>query len=225
MTAAFSSRCRLIRLVKFPAIMALAACTASPFVQTLSLDKLQMSRQFIVQSLDQSWTEPQDAIINITRNLGTESEQIMGLVNDTTINGDNFLWLRARVPDGRNPGRFGLQSFLSRTEGVPVPFSGISDTNLRQGADSLGTYFYLEWRSGSSTNCVLAFRRISGATQVLPSGTNVLEVMLRNCVQGSIAEALAPIEDLRIGPSATTETRHKVSGYRMLSPLAAPPPE
>lgn len=222
MRAVFGGGCRLIRPVLFPALMVLAACTASPFVQTLGIETLQMSRQFVVQRLDQAWAAPRGAIVNITRSLGTEAEQIIGLVNETTIEGDNFLWLRARVPDGRNPGRFGLEDFLSRTEGVPVPFTRVSDDNLRQANDSLGAYFYLEWRSGSSTNCVLAFRRIAGATRILPRGTNVLEAMLRNCVQGPIEDALAPIQDRQIGVSATTGAQNVAGGNRMLSPLAAP---
>ncbi|MFT4854394.1 MAG: hypothetical protein ACI9YR_002795 [Bacteroidia bacterium] len=214
--------CRMIRPALFPALMALAACTGSPFVQTQGHDMLQVTRQFVVQRLDQSWARPNGAMINITRSLGTEGEQIIGLVNETTISGDNFLWLRARVPDGRDPGLFDLEEFLSRTEGVPVPFSQVSNANLRQDTDSLGNYFYLEWRSGSSTNCVLAFRRIAGAARILPSGTNVLEVMLRNCVQGPIADALAPIQDGEIGFSATAGTQYDAGSGLMLSTLAAP---
>lgn len=213
---------RMIRPVLFLALMVLAACTGLPFVQTVSHDTLQVSQQFVAQRLDQSWARPHGAIINIGRSLGKEAEQIIGLVNETTISGDNFLWLRARVPDGSDTGYFNLQEFLSRTEGVPVPFLGVSDANLHQATDSLGTYFYLEWRSGSSTNCVLAFRRIMSAARILPSGTNVLEAMLRNCVQGPIADALAPIQDREISFSATTGTQYDAGRGRILSPLAAP---
>ncbi|MDG2259702.1 MAG: hypothetical protein P8L68_14545 [Paracoccaceae bacterium] len=213
---------RMIRPVLFLALMVLAACTGLPFVQTVSHDTLQVSQQFVAQRLDQSWARPHGAIINIGRSLGKEAEQIIGLVNETTISGDNFLWLRARVPDGSDTGYFNLQEFLSRTEGVPVPFLGVSDANLHQATDSLGTYFYLEWRSGSSTNCVLAFRRIMSAARILPSGTNVLEAMLRNCVQGPIADALAPIQDREISFSATTGTQYDAGRGQILSPLAAP---
>ncbi|MDG1736645.1 MAG: hypothetical protein P8H92_01625 [Paracoccaceae bacterium] len=212
----------MIRPVLFLALMVLAACTGLPFVQTVSHDTLQVSQQFVAQRLDQSWARPHGAIINIGRSLGKEAEQIIGLVNETTISGDNFLWLRARVPDGSDTGYFNLQEFLSRTEGVPVPFLGVSDANLHQATDSLGTYFYLEWRSGSSTNCVLAFRRIMSAARILPSGTNVLEAMLRNCVQGPIADALAPIQDREISFSATTGTQYDAGRGQILSPLAAP---
>ncbi len=216
---------RTARLIGLPFVLAMAACVASPFLGNLSVETLQMSRQFVQQRLDHGWAAPQGAMVAIQRSLGSEAEQIIGLVNETTIEGDNFLWLRARVPDGRNPGRFSLADFMSRTEGVPVPFARVSDENLRRGSDTLGTYFYLEWRSGGSTNCVLAFRRIAGAERILPRGTNVLEVMLRNCVLGSIEEALLPIQDRQIGVAAVAGTEPAGGGNRMISPLAAPPVE
>lgn len=204
------------------ALLGLAACATAPVLGSLGIGVLQTSQQFVVTRLDQSWAAPRGAIIAIERSLGVEQEQIIGLVNDTTIDGDNFLWLRARVPDGRGVGRFDLNDFLSRTEGVPVPFAAVSDRDLRQGADSLGTYFYLEYRTGGSTNCVLAFRRIDGASRLLPRGTNVLEVMLRNCVQGPIEQAVAPITDRQIGVGAVAGVQTAGGGNRMLSPLAAP---
>ncbi len=213
------------RVVLLPLLMALVACVASPFVSNLSLQTLQTSQQFVMQRLDQTWAAPNGSLVMIERNLGVESEQIVGLVNQTTIEGDNFLWLRARVPDGRSAGRFDLNAFLARTEGVPVPFTTVSDQNLRRAVDSLGTYFYLEWRSGGSTNCVLAFRRIDGADRILPRGTNVLEAMLRNCVMGTIEEALLPIQDRQIGVSPVAGGTPAEGGSRMLSPLAAPPIE
>lgn len=216
---------RLPRLTLAPLLLLLAACATSPFVGNLSLQTLQTSRQFVVQRLDQTWAAPPGALVMIERSLGTEGEQIVGLSNDTTLDGDNFLWLRARVPDGRSPGQFDLKSFLARTEGVPSPFTEVSDQNLRQARDALGTYFYLEWRSGGSTNCVLAFRRIDGAIRQLPRGTNVLEVMLRNCVQGSITQALAPIQDRQIAGARVAGSASSGTGNRMLSPLAGPPIE
>ena len=204
------------------AMLGVAACATAPVLGSLGLDVLQSSQQFVTTRLDQSWAAPRGALIAIQRSLGVEQEQIIGLVNDTTIDGDNFLWLRARVPDGRAAGRFNLNDFLSRTEGVPVPFSAVSDQDLRQGTDTLGTYFYLEYRTGGQTNCVLAFRRIDGASRLLPRGTNVLEVMLRNCVQGSIDVALAPITDRQIGVGAVAGVQTAAGGTRMLSPLAAP---
>ena len=223
MYTVFNVRFSLIRQVVLVATFTLVACTQLPFDQTMKLNKLEITQQFHLQNLDQSWAIPQGAMINITRSLGTEAEQKIGLVNETTINGDNFLWLRARVPDGSDPGQFVLKNFVSRIGGAPLPFSNISDSNLKQGNDNLGPYFYLEWRSGSNINCVLAFRRISGGARILPAGTNTLEVALRNCVQGSITDALVPIQGRNIGFSAISGTQIKANGNQMLSPLAAPP--
>ncbi|WP_018304770.1 hypothetical protein [Wenxinia marina] len=172
--------------------------------------------------LSLAWAAPRGALIAIQRSLGTEQEQLIGLVNDTTLEGDNILWLRARVPDGRSPGAFRLDDFLSRTEGVPSPFANVSDDDLRRATDTLGTYFYLVYQTGGQTNCVLAFRRIDGAERLLPRGTNIMEVMLRNCVLGPVEQALLPITDRQIGVSAVAAVQTGEGGNRMLSPLAAP---
>ena len=69
---------------------------------------------------------------------------------------------------------------------------------------------------------MLAFRRIGGAERILPRGTNILEAMLRNCVMGSIEQALLPITDRQIGVAAAAGVSTGDGGNRMLSPLAAP---
>jgi hypothetical protein len=213
------------RTIVLPFLLALTACVASPFIGTADIQALQTSQQFSRQGLDKTWAAPSGSLVAIQRSLGTEGEQIIGLANETTLDGDNLLWLRARVPDGQNVGAFRLSSFLSRIEGVPYPFTIVSDENLKSTSDTLGAYFYLEWRSGGSTNCVLAFRRVDGRNRILPRGTNVLEVMLRNCVSGSIEEALLPIQDRQIGAAAVAGTTTTTGGTRMISPLAAPPVE
>lgn len=213
------------RTCVLPLLMAVAACATSPLASHLGMKTLQTSRQFMLQQLDRAWSSPQGSLIAIQRDLGADSEQVIGLQNATTINGDNFLWLRARAPDGRKAGQFNLNEFLSRTEGIPVPFSDVSDRNLQRGSDSLGPYFYLEWRSGGSTNCVLGFRRINRGSRILPRGTNALEAMLRNCVIGSVEDALLPILDQQISLAPVAGRQPSDTNDRMMSPLAAPPIE
>lgn len=196
----------------------LAGCTAFPLLPNLPVDVLQTSQQFFITQLRQAWAMPDGALIAIERNLGTEREQVIGLQNDTSLAGDNYLWLRARV----SRSRFDLSDLLSRAPAVSTPFTAINDRDLKTGRDSLGTYFYLEYRSGGQTNCVLAFREIDSASRLLPTGTNVLEAMLRNCVIGDIAQALAPITDSQISVSANVAVSAAAGGSRMLSPLAAP---
>lgn len=204
--------------------LGLAACTTSPVLGTMGVGALQTSTQFTVAQMNNAWVAPAGGLVAIHRQLGSESEQIIGLVNNTTLEGDNFLWLRARGANHNNPGRFKLDDFIARVGGVPSPFGGLSDRDLRSGEDALGPFFWLEYRAGAQTNCVLAIRRIDGSRRILPRGTNVLEIMLRNCVQGSVEEALNPIRDSQIGVGAVGAVHSATGGTRMLSPLAAPSP-
>lgn len=204
-------------------LVVLAACVSGPQFGYLGVEILQKTAQFATTRLDRAWAAPAGAQIALERDLGHEREQKIGLINETTLDGDNFIWMRARVPDGFQPGLFRLSDFLGRVGAVPPPFTEVSDADLRSENDSLGTYFFLTYRTGGETNCVLAFRRINGATRQMPPGTNVLEVMLRNCVRGTIEQALAPITDRQIGVASTIATSPMSGGNRMLSPLAAPP--
>lgn len=208
--------------------LTLAACAAVPFVGGPSVARLEETRQFAAKPLDQTWASPRGSLVMIERDLGPEAEQIVGLANPTTIEGDNFLWLRARRPDRLSGDSFDLRDFMSRAPAVPAPFTTVSDDNLKRGQDSIGPYFYLEWRSGGQANCVLAFRRIDNADGLLPGDASILEVMLRNCTMGSVADALLPIRDAQIGvtPMGGIPVAVAAGGSgRMISPLAAPPSE
>ncbi|WP_323005419.1 hypothetical protein [Pseudorhodobacter sp.] len=164
------------------------------------------------------WVREPLALVGIQRDLGREDEQILGLVNDTTLKGDNFLLMLAGSQGGADLPAFQLKSFVERVGGAPSPFSRVSDSDLRSGSDALGTYFWLEYRSGAQTNCVLAIRRLGLGSRILPARAKSLDVMLRNCVLGPIELALAPILADRIGSSVGGNP----SGPRLMSPLAGP---
>lgn len=202
--------------------LTVASCAPIPPNTFLSSDLLQRTTEYVLQRLDRAWATPRGSLIALQRPIGNEVEQVIGLVNDTTLRGDNQLWLRARVPDGFSAGRFRLQDFLARVGTVPPPFTEVSDDSLRSATDTLGTYFYLIYRTGGEVNCVLAFRRIDGARRLLPPGTSVMEAMLRNCVPGPVETALLPITDAQIGVAALAGLSPETGGDRMLSPLAAP---
>jgi hypothetical protein len=204
------------------ALVLLPACQPIAPNSYLPIEVLQRTTEYVLQRLDRAWATPSGSLIALQRPIGNEVEQVIGLVNDTTLPGDNQLWLRARVPDGFSAGRFRLQEFLARVGTVPPPFTEVSDRDLRSATDSLGSYFYLVYRTGGEVNCVLAFRRIDGARRLLPPGTSVMEAMLRNCVPGPVELALVPITDAQIGVSAVAATAMPQGGDRMLSPLAAP---
>jgi hypothetical protein len=210
------------RIAALAVLVLLPACQPTASGSFLPVDVLQRTTEYVLQRLDRAWASPSGSLIALQRPIGNEVEQIIGLVNDTALQGDNQLWLRARASGGVSGGTFRLQEFLARVGTVPPPFTEVSDRDLRSAADSLGSYFYLVYRTGGEVNCVLAFRRIDGERRVLPSGTSVMEAMLRNCVLGSVEAALLPITDAQIGISAAAATAVPSGGDRMLSPLAAP---
>ncbi|WP_226783049.1 hypothetical protein [Oceaniglobus trochenteri] len=208
-----------LRRAALTATLALAACAAVPTLDDFGLGGLDLgearpSPQFSVTRLNQMWTTAPAAQTVIQRTGAGSGEQIIGLENATSLEGDNFLWLRAH--GGGIGGRFDLAGVVERAGGVPAPFRTLDDRNLRTAEDSLGSYVWQEWRSGASTNCVLALRRLESGARSLPRGTRSLEVFLRNCVDGSIEQALAPIRDTQVRLGTAT-------GSRILSPLAAPP--
>jgi hypothetical protein len=198
-----------------------AACQPIAPNSYLPIEVLQRTTEYVLQRLDRVWAAPTGSLIALQRPVGNEFEQVVGLVNDTALPGDNRLWLRARVPDGYPAGRFRLEEFLGRIGTIPPPFTDVSDRDLRSATDTLGTYFYLVYRTGGEVNCVLAFRRIDGAQRLMPSGTTIMEAMLRNCVPGPFEAALLPITDRQIGVAAVAAASTD-DGNRMLSPLAAP---
>lgn len=203
-------------------VLGLAACTPLPGLGIMGGSPMQASLQYTEAQSGSAWAAPVGGQVAITRKLGREGEQIIGLVNDTAIAGDNFLWMGARETNRDSPGRFKLDDLVTHAGGVPPPFHDLSDDGLHSGTDSLGPFFWLEYRAGPQTNCVLAVRRIDASRRMLPQGTNLLEVMLRNCIQGSIETALNPIRDSQIGVADTGSNQQLTGGSRMLSPLAAP---
>tara|TARA_R110000868_G_scaffold221493_1_gene473097 strand:+ start:21971 stop:22546 length:576 start_codon:yes stop_codon:yes gene_type:complete len=188
----------------------------------VTMDALQSTVQYTIGRLDKMWVAPGNAMIMINRKLGQEEEQLIGLRNDTTLEGDNFMWLRTKGANGFGTGRFQLENLVKDFGEVPSPFTSVSNQNLQNGQDQLGPYFWKEYRTGTQTICVLAFRRLSGGARVLPGRASNMEVLMRNCVYGTVEEALSPIRDGQIGFGVITTPAERQGGNRMLSPLAAP---
>lgn len=147
-------------------------------------------------------------------------EQRISLRNPTTVTGDNMMILRSRKNDS-GAGRLRYEEFMRRIGGAPAPFNDLNSGELLSGEDSMGTYFWTERRYGSSTLCVLAIRRVSMADRQMPGNADAMDLMLRNCVLGSVEEALAPAMDqsLSVGRSASGGLQGE---SRLLSPLAGP---
>lgn len=201
------------------AVTALVGCNPAGITLGSGSNAPRDSVPHVAISTKSFWTKEPLALVGIQRDLGQEEEQILGLVNDTTLKGDNFLLFLAGARNGSDLPAFRLESFVDRVGGAPSPFSRVSDSDLRIGEDALGSYFWLEYRSGAQTNCVLAVRRLGLGSRILPARAKSMDVMLRNCVLGSVDQALAPILADRIGSSVGGTSS---GGPRLMSPLAGP---
>jgi len=131
----------------------------------------------------------------LERDLGGAIEQRLTLPNASTLKGENVIKLRAQGEAGR--ARFQLAEQLAQFGGAPTPFGGISEGALTARSDQYGDITYTTVRPGGEWLCVLAFRRTRTASRALPRGARALDIMLRNCVSGTLDDALAPI-----GPQA-----------------------
>ncbi|MBT9385024.1 hypothetical protein KM176_14225 [Pseudooceanicola sp. CBS1P-1] len=204
------------------ATLLVAACTA-PGLMPFERQAIQDTVQYRIGSLKQMWVAPKPTLIMVQRDLGRDREQLIGLQNETTLPGDNFLWVRARASNGLSSvGRFTLAGLTERFGSVPAPFKKLDEQNLNSAEDSLGSYFWQEYRTGVSTVCVLAFRRTTSGARELPGNAADLEMLMRNCVNGTVQEALAPIRDTQISFGVISSPSAPQGGNRMLSPLAAP---
>lgn len=215
----------LSRLTGFvPAAFLWACVTISP-LSDVPRTELMAATPFRQIATTAIWTDEPLSLIGLQRELPGESEQIVALSNDTSTRGDNFLLLVARHRNKAAVPTFQLAEFVKRAGGTPHPFGSMTDRDLRSGTDRLGDYFWLEYRSGGATNCVLAIRRVGSDARILPRNSNAMDVMLRNCVAGSIELALEPIRDTHLGSvSVGSGLPGGFSASRMMSPLAGPSP-
>ena len=158
-----------------------------------------------------------DALLVLQRQLGAMVEQRIVLPNDTAARGDNTIHIRAQTGETARLNEFSVEDITNRFGGLPAPFTRDSLTGLRSGRDDLGSFTYATQQIGTDTTCVLVLRRVTGSARPLPRGTEALDVVMRNCVQGSSERALAPLsaQGLAVG-GAPQRTIHT------LSPHAAP---
>ena len=197
----------------------LQACQVTMLRTLPTLAEIQDTSHFVSISLEKTWIYATGAVGALERGIANFREQRIALQNFTTVPGDNVLLLQAFYIPGKEPGRFSYEQFLGRIGGLPEPFQATKSGDLQSGQDELGPYFWNEVRYGDSTVCVLGLRHLNVGIRQLPANTNALDVMLRNCVNGTVEDALMPITAAHIqnysdGSAATT------GRVRMLSPLA-----
>lgn len=133
------------------------------------------------------------AIIVMERDLGDAVEQRITLPNATALSGENTIMLRAQTSGRGARSRLRLDDMMRQFDGPPSPFGTITDGAMTARSDAQGDITYSVMRPGGDVTCVLALRRTDTGGRALPRGAQSLDMMMRNCVSGSVDEALAPI--------------------------------
>ena len=185
--------------------------------------------QFASISTDRLWVGAPQALLAMQRGVPGGAQQRIALPNDTTLPGDNYIEIDARQLAGGSKGRLNFEAFVRRIGGLPAPFEDLRPGELKTAKDRLGPYFWASQSNGARTTCVLALRRLDLGKRRVPGQADVLDIMLRNCVQGSTKKALAPIGAAQLtasnGPGRPAAVSTSRDNGLMLSPLAAPTPQ
>jgi len=181
------------------------------------METLESTVQYTIVPATRSMVSAPTAILIFERNLGGAIEQRIVLPNDTAMRGDNVLHVRAQTSDSSRLEEFSFDEIEVRFGGLPAPFERLQASGLNSGTDSLGRFVYGTESIGTNTVCVLVMRRLGVGARPLPRGTAALDVVMRNCVNGSVQQALAPMSERALGVSGTVRT-----GIQTLSPYAAP---
>lgn len=201
-----------------------AACDGLPPKLPNRLEVNEETVPYKTIPLSQVWVSVPGALVASSRGLNASIEQRVGLANPTAIQGDNYMLLLARGRSGISAGRFQFEEFLNRVGELPTPFTKVTPGDLKVGEDSLGDYFWAEYRTGVNTMCVLGLRRLDTMVRQMPRNYEVIDIMLRNCVNGTVEDALKPISAEYLAGTAATASGPS-NNSRMISPLAAPTPQ
>jgi hypothetical protein len=111
-----------------------------------------------------------------------------------------------------------LKKLFARFGDLPTPFTRIDSGSLRSASDGQGTYSWQEYSAGPNTTCVFAVRRLGSGARSVPAGTRVLDLVLRNCVNGTATDALAPILDNQVSRNDTFGTTSPAAMSRLAGP-------
>ncbi len=180
-------------------------------------ERLESESEFALATPSRALVHVPEALLMVERRLGSAIEQRLLLPNRTALRGDNVLVVRAQSHETAQATRFNLEELTARL-GAPLdPFERANFNAAERRTDALGSFVYLSERIGTDTICVLALRRVGGHARLLPRGAHSLDVVLRNCVAGSVDEALAPISAEALATAAAPSGR-----VLSASPFAAP---
>ena len=169
-------------------------------------EALENTVEFTVVQPSRAMVNAPDALLVFERNLNGAIEQKIILPNATAVRGDNLLHIRAQTGRSAELTRFDFDEMRARFGGLPPPFERVSASGLNTGTDALGSYVYATESVGASTLCVLVLRRMGVGARPLPRGTQALDVMMRNCVNGSLEQALEPMSGRAFGVGGASGT-------------------
>lgn len=208
----------------------LAACTQGDGDRTASgiyrfansqrnpaMETLERTAEYGVVGASRAMVHAPQALLVLERNLGGAVEQRIVLPNGTAASGDNILHLRAQTGASARAQEFSFDEVATRFGGLPAPFQRLQPGGLQSGRDGLGNYVYAREQLGTDTVCVLVMRRISPQARPLPRGTSALDMVLRNCVVGTLEQALAPMAERSLAVAGSAQP-----GSYTISPFAAP---
>lgn len=198
--------------------LAVMGCGSDIDYLTLTPQQINERTPYTPVAISQAWVNAPGMRSVLQRNLGNGLEQRISLSNDASVPGDNLVLLRTR--NGVSGfGRLRFETLMASFGGLPQPFARLKSGDLVEGNDGVGSYLWATETLGNAT-CVLGMRRLNSGMRQLPGNGGVMDLVLRNCVQGTQQDALAPLlaDSIGVAPIA----RDPQGNSRLLSPLAAP---
>lgn len=182
-----------------------------------AIETLERTTEYMLVPPARALVHAPAALLVLERDLGGAREQRIVLPNDTVVRGDNMIHLRAQTELSARTEQFSFDEVTARFGGLPHPFTRATAAGLLSGSDALGSYVYAREQAGPDTVCVLVMRRIAPGARPMPRGARALDMVMRNCVVGTVEQALAPMA----GHSLAVAAAPQGSVYT-LSPFAAP---
>ena len=212
---------RLALTVMAP-IWALAGCATGAFPEPKTAASGAAPAEIPIEAV---WSRQPTALVALRRASGAWDEQVVALPNRTTVPGDNLLVMRGRPVGAGHIGPFSPEALFADAGGTPAPFDADVLGALRVSEDAAGPVLWTEKRIGAGVVCALGLRRLDAERNLVQEGFSMVDVMLRNCVEGTLEEAMAPLRPDRIAIGAPTRPADPDAARpRLLSPLAGPRP-
>lgn len=202
----------------------LAACSGaqwSPGTFLYGNAPKKQTAQYRLVSTSQAWLKVPSNYLVLRKSEPGAVRQIIDLPNSTSLRGDNYFLLVARALGPGRSDRLKLTTVQKEVGANLTPFSGLTEANLMSRQDGAGVLFWEQKLMGSDS-CVIAFRRYDSSQIVVPARGDVLDVIMRNCVAGDYAKALAPITSANLNIVPLSNARSIRPERDFLSPLAAP---